>query len=374
MSSARRIYLMAPHMGGNELRYVTEAFTTNWLSTVGANIDSFERDLENRVGRPCVALGSGTAALHLAMRLVGVGPGDAVVCPTLTFVASVNPILYQGALPIFVDSERESWNLDPVRLDEALTTARTRGETVRAVVVVHLFGQCADMDRIDEVCRRHGVAIIEDAAEALGASYHGRPAGSLAKVSAFSFNGNKIITTTGGGMLAAEDAAWVAKARHWSTQAREPGVEYHHVEMGYNYRMSNVLAGIGRGQLEVLDERVARHRAIMDRYTLSLGNCGFEPMPEPADRFSTRWLSVFLVDPTRFDRDEVIACLATHNIEARPVWKPMHMQPLYASSPCFGGLVAEDLFARGICLPSTTSMTDDDQDRVVSAILSCRKS
>ena len=258
----RRIYLSVPHMGPNEEHYVREAFASNWLSTVGANLEEFERAFSARVGQPCVALSSGTAAMHLGLRLLGVGPGDEVLVSDLTFVASVNPIRYLGAEPVLVDSDRASWNMDPALLATALDEHAARGRLPRAVVVVHLYGQAADMDPILEACRRHGVPVLEDAAEAAGTLYMARPAGSMGDVNVFSFNGNKIITTTSGGMLASPRKDWVEKARFWSQQARDPRVEYHHTEVGYNYRMSNVLAGIGRGQLEVLDERVAQRRAV----------------------------------------------------------------------------------------------------------------
>jgi len=367
----KRILLSVPHMGGSELRYVQEAFEQNWLSTVGPNIDAFEREFSARLGMPSVALASGTAAIHLGLRLLGVGPGDEVVAPTLTFVASVNPIGYQGARPVFLDSERHSWNLDPERLAGFLRRRAEVNKLPRAVIVVHLFGQCADMDPINEACRRYDVAVLEDAAEALGATYRGKPAGTLAPIAAFSFNGNKIITTTGGGMLAAYDKAHVDKARYWSTQAREPRVEYHHVEVGYNYRMSNVIAGIGRGQLEVLDERVRQRRAIAFRYREAFADIeGLELMPQADYGLHTNWLSVFTVDPARcgFDRDALIAALDRAAVESRPVWKPMHMQPLFAAVECDGGEIAEEIYRRGICLPSSSNMTDEEQARVIAAV------
>jgi pyridoxal phosphate-dependent aminotransferase EpsN len=363
----KRILLSIPHMGGTELGYVREAFDSNWLSTVGPNIDAFETEFSRRLGLPSVALASGTAALHLALRLLHVGDGDEVVSPTLTFVASVNPIVYQGARPVFVDSDRASWNIDPQRLTELLRTRAEKNRLPRAVVVVHLFGQCADMDAILDACDRYEIPVVEDAAEALGATYRGRPAGSMGRVSAFSFNGNKIITTTGGGMLAAREQALVDKARYWSTQAREPHVEYHHVEMGYNYRMSNVLAGIGRGQLEVLDLRVQQRRAIAKRYGEALSDVGLRLMPEAAHGLHTYWLSVMLLPPS-VSRDALIAALNEAGIESRPVWKPMHMQPLYRDHECIGGDVARELYDRGICLPSSSSLTTEDQDRVIAAI------
>ena len=371
-----RIFLSVPHLGGSEERYVREAMATNWLSTVGPSIDAFEAEFSRRLGLPAVAVGSGTAALHLGLRLLGVGAGDEVLSPTLTFVASVNPILYLGGTPVFLDSERSSWNLDPNLLEDALRSRARLKRRPKAIVVVHLFGQSADLDPIMDLSARYGVPVLEDAAEALGTHYKGRPAGTIASVGAFSFNGNKIITTTGGGMLVAHDPEWVRKARFWSTQARDSGLAYEHSEVGYNYRMSNVLAAIGRGQLEVLDARIASRRAIAFRYRDAFGDLpGIELMPQAEYGFHTNWLSCFLVDEDLFGatRDELIAALDRANIEARPVWKPMHLQPLYRGAERFGGAVAEDLFARGICLPSSSSLTAADQERVVTAVrAACR--
>lgn len=364
----RRIYLSVPHMGPNEERYVHEAFASNWLSTVGPNIDAFEAAFSARVGLPSVALGSGTGALHLALRLLGVGPGDEVIVPTFTFVASVNPIRYLGATPVFVDSDPATWMLDPALLEKALVDRAARGRRTKAVMPVHLYGQSADMDPILEICRRHDVPVVEDAAEAMGSLYKGRPCGSMGEVAAFSFNGNKLITTTGGGMLVARQREWVDKARFWSTQARDPGIAYHHTEMGYNYRMSNVLAGIGRGQLEVLDERILQRRAVAFRYRDAFADLpGVTLMPQAAYGLHTNWLSCFLIDERRSGagRDEVIAALAALDIEARPLWKPMHLQPLYERCERHGGDVAADLFRRGICLPSSSSLALEDQLLVI---------
>jgi pyridoxal phosphate-dependent aminotransferase EpsN len=366
----KRVYLSVPHMGPNERRYVDEAFTTNWLSTVGPNIDAFEQAFSRRIGLPAVALTSGTAAMHLGLRLLGVGPGDEVIVPTLTFVASVNPIQYLGARPVLVDSDPATWMLDPGLLAKALADRVARGVRPKAVVPVHLYGQSADMDPILEACSRYDVPVLEDAAEALGTTYKGRPAGSLGEVGVFSFNGNKIITTTGGGMLVAQRGDWVDRARFWSTQARDPTVEYHHTEMGYNYRMSNVLAGIGRGQLEVLDERVSQRRALAFRYRDAFADLpGLTPMPQAPYGLHTNWLSCFLVGE-RFgaSRDDILRALEALNIESRPVWKPMHLQPLYASCERYGGEVAADIYRRGICLPSSSSLLPEDQDRVIRAV------
>ena len=367
----KRILLSVPHMGGGERKYVEEAFAANWLSTVGPNLTAFEEEFERRIGIPAAAVASGTAAIHLGLRLLDVGPGDTVFCPTLTFVATANPIRYLGAEPVFLDSDRATWNMDPELLSEALRERAAAGRLPRAVIVVHLFGQCADMDPILEACARHEVPVLEDAAEALGAFYKGRPAGTLGQVGVFSFNGNKIITTTGGGMLASARREWVEKARFWSMQARDPGTAYQHSEIGYNYRMSNVLAGIGRGQLEVLDLRVKERRAIAGRYWRAFSDLpGIEPMPQAEFGLHTNWLSCFLVTAETFgcSRDELIRVLDATNIEARPLWKPMHLQALYASSERHRGQVAEDLFARGICLPSSSSLSEQDQLKVVNAV------
>jgi pyridoxal phosphate-dependent aminotransferase EpsN len=358
-------------MGGNEETYVRQAFATNWLSTVGPNIAAFEREFGERVGLPAVALGSGTAAIHLGLRLLGVEPGDDVFCPTFTFVATANPIRYLGAEPAFLDSDYASWNLDPNLLEEALRDRAARGRLPRAVIVVHLYGQCANMDPIQEVCSRYEVPILEDAAEALGASYKGRPAGTSGQVGVFSFNGNKIITTTGGGVLASANEAWVEKARFWSTQARDPGIAYEHSEIGYNYRMSNVLAGIGRGQLQVLDLRVQQRRAIAFRYRDAFADLpGISLMPQAPYGLHTNWLSCFLIEEERFgcSRDALIRLLDAAGVESRPVWKPMHLQPLYASAERVGGAVAEDLFRRGICLPSSSSLSLEQQLHVVNQV------
>jgi pyridoxal phosphate-dependent aminotransferase EpsN len=360
-------------MSGREIVYVQEAFADNWLSTTGPNLDALEKEFSQRIGLPSVALASGSAGIHLGLKLLGVQPGDEVVSPTLTFAASCNPILYQHAVPVFIDSESVSWNLDPNILSEFLKARARVNRLPRAVIVVHLFGQCADLDPILETCRRYDVPLLEDAAEALGSSYRGKQPGTLGDVGVYSFNGNKIITGTSGGMLVSTRPQWVAKARYWSTQARDPDPlnNYVHSEVGYNYRLSNVLAGIVRGQLEVLDLRVSQRRAIAFRYRDALADIpGFDLMPQASYGLHTNWLSCFLIDEAEFDLDQtqLIRFLASRNIESRPVWKPMHTQKLYAGYECIGGAVAEDLNRRGICLPSSSSLTEEDQQRVIHAI------
>lgn len=367
----KRILLSVPHMGGTEIHQVNHAFASNWMSTVGPNLDAFESRFGGLIGQGCVALSSGTAAIHLGLRLLGVGDGDEVVCQDLTFAASAFPIMYQNARPVFVDSERRTWNMDAGRLYELLKRRALANRLPKVVQVVHLFGQCAEMNDLLAVCNEFDVPILEDAAEAVGSSYEGRPAGTMGAVGAYSFNGNKIITTTGGGMLSSPNAQWVEKARFWSQQAREPGLVYHHMELGCNYRMSNVLAGIGIGQLDVLSLRVAQRRGIAFRYRDAFRDCpGIDLMPQASHGVHTNWLSVFLVDSDLFGctRDELIRRLDAAGIESRPVWKPMHLQPVFLKCESIGGEVAEDLFQRGICLPSSSSLTGEEQLRVINAV------
>jgi len=362
-------------MGGEEEKFVREAFATNWF-TVGPQVTAFETEFSDRIGSPAVALATGTAAIHLALRLLGVGPGDEVICPTMTFVASINPAIYLGAKPIFVDCDPASWNIDPCLLIDLLEELACQNRLPKAVVVVHLYGQSADMDPILDVCGRYGVPVMEDAAEALGALYKGKPVGTLGSLGAFSFNGNKIITASGGGMLISKNVAWLEKARFWSTQARDPSNAYLHSEVGYNYRLSNVLAAIGRGQLLVLGERVRRRSEIAFAYCEAFADlAGIALMPQADYGLHTNWLSCFLVDEKRFgcDRDGVGRALSEAHIEWRPLWQPMHLQPLFRGIRCLGGTVAEDLFRRGLCLPSSSNLTYEEQMRVIAAVRSAAK-
>ena len=474
MSKVPRVYLSSPHLGTQEFEFVREAFATNWIAPLGPHVDAFEREFgqilqegteateKNSVSSVsscansqmhAAALSSGTAALHLALKLVGLQRGEEVFCSSLTFSASANPIVYEGAKPVFIDSERASWNMDPALLEKALEDRKKKGKLPRAVILVHLYGQCADLDTIMAVCNRFGVAVIEDAAEALGAIYfsrkkaqetqnrpesqvssglgsspvkldqsaealgatyfsrkkaqeaqkkpewetqesgmaasakstaghsspftrHSISPGTVGKLGVFSFNGNKIITTSGGGMLVSNDESLIKKARFWATQSRDPAPHYQHSEIGYNYRMSNVLAGIGRGQLRVLADRVNARRANCAYYEKAFADLpGISFMPEAPWNRCTRWLTCILVDPAAFgaDREAIRLALEAENIEGRPVWKPMHLQPVFADCDRFGGEVAEDLFNRGLCLPSGSNLSEADLARVVAVVRKCRK-
>ena len=370
---SKRTWLSSPHLGDEETAFVEEAFRTNWIAPLGPHVDGFERELAAHVGiGHAAALSSGTAALHLGLLLLGVTPGDTVFCSSLTFVGSCNPILYCNARPVFIDSEPGSWNMSPPALERAFAWAQRENRMPRCVVLVNLYGQSADMDALLPICERYGVPVLEDAAESLGASYKGRASGTFGRVGVFSFNGNKIITTSGGGMLVAEDADLVARARKLSTQAREPAPHYEHVEVGFNYRMSNVLAGIGRGQLRVLAQRVERRRHVFETYRQALADVpDVQWMPEPQGMRSTRWLTCMLLPghDAAQRRNHVMASLERHSIEARPVWKPMHLQPLFRGAEYFPHAEGEDVSARlfeaGICLPSGSNMPDDQLARVI---------
>jgi pyridoxal phosphate-dependent aminotransferase EpsN len=356
-----------------EREYIEEAIKTNWVAPVGPHIDAFEKEVARYISsRFAVALSSGTAAIHLALIVEGVGRGDTVYCSTFTFSASANPIVYQGGTPLFIDADAQTWNMDPHLLDEELKKAAHAGSLPRALIVAHLYGQSADMDPIMDSCSRYGVTVIEDAAESLGSTYKGKQTGTLGKMGILSFNGNKIITTSGGGMLLTDDEKIAARVRHLSTQARENVPYYLHKDIGYNYRMSNVLAGIGRGQLQVLDERVGQRRRVNERYRDLLGEVeGISFMPQAAYGRSNCWLTCVLIDPDGFGatREEVRLNLESRNIESRPLWLPLHLQPVFSGCPRAGGEVSEGLFDRGLCLPSGSALTDNDLDLIVGTFL-----
>lgn len=363
----QRIFLSSPHMSeeGYERQYIKEAFDTNWIAPLGENVNGFEKELAAKVGsKAAAALSSGTAAIHMALKAAGVGEGDIVFCPTLTFSATANPIIYQNAIPVFIDSDNETWNISPSALEEAFS----KYPNVKAVIVVHLYGLSADMDRIMEICERHNVPVIEDAAESLGTHYKGQHTGTFGDYGIFSFNGNKIITTSGGGMLVSDDEERIAKVRFWSTQSRDKARHYQHSELGYNYRMSNIVAGIGRGQLKVLDQRVEKKNYIFEFYKRELGELdGVQFMPSNEWNEPNYWLtSMTLTGKVR--PIDVMEALERENIESRPVWKPMHMQPYFEKYDCIGGDVAEKLFENGVCLPSDTKMTDGDLERVCEIV------
>ncbi len=357
-----RIYLSPPHLSGSELELLRDAVESNWVAPLGPHVDAFERELAETAGVSHVlALCSGTAALHLALLVLGVGPGDEVACSSLTFAASANPIRYVGATPVFVDARADTWTMDPELLDRALRERR-----IAAVVAVDLYGQCCDYDPIRETCERHGVPLVQDAAESLGAFYRGKPSGGQGDVAAFSFNGNKVITTSGGGALLSNDGEKIAHARKLSTQAREPAPHYEHVELGFNYRLSNLLAAVGRAQLEALPARIEARRRINARYRELLPELDF--MPEASYGRSNCWLTCILVD----DPEAIRLALEAEDIEARPLWKPMHLQPYYRDAPCYGGGVSRSLFERGLCLPSGSALTEADQDRIAEIVRSAR--
>ena len=404
-----RIFLSPPHMGGEELRFVKEAFESNYIAPLGPMVDAFEEEFTKKVGIAyALAVSSGTAAMHLALRILGIGPGDEVIASTLTFIGGVTPILFQGAHPVFIDCDRSSWNMNPDLLAEELEYRNNKGKLPKAVVPTDLYGQCADLDRIMKMCTSYDIPLVTDSAEALGAKRQLKAqssklkeekmevhAGVGAKAAIFSFNGNKIITTSGGGMLASDDKVFIEQARFLSQQARDPAPHYEHSTFGYNYRMSNIVAAIGRGQLRVLDARIEAKRKIFSYYKKALDDLpGIEFMPEPMWSRSNRWLTVIVITPEEFgsDREIIQQALEEKNIEARPVWKPMHMQAVFDCGSGFrvqglktgqnkkrykarivGGKVAEDLFNRGLCLPSGTMMTKEDLDRVISVILSCKR-
>ncbi|MDX1699037.1 MAG: NeuD/PglB/VioB family sugar acetyltransferase [Melioribacteraceae bacterium] len=373
---AERIYLSSPHMSGNEKKYINEAFETNWIAPLGPNVDQFEQEIAAYVGiKGAAAVSSGTAAIHLALKLLEVGSGDFVFCSSLTFIASAYPIKYANATPVFIDAEPDTWNMSPNALDRAFQDAKSKGQIPKAVIVVNLYGQSAKMDELMEICRRYQVPMIEDAAESLGSSYKGKKSGTFGDYGIYSFNGNKIITTSGGGMLVSNDEKVLNYARFLSTQARDAALHYQHSVIGYNYRMSNVLAGIGRAQLEVLDERVAARRAVYNRYVDALGEIdGVDFMKELEGTFSNRWLTALTLDPETIavKSYDLINALAKENIEARPVWKPLHMQPVFEGCAFYThgekDVISERLFARGLCLPSGSNLTFEQQGKVIKIL------
>jgi dTDP-4-amino-4,6-dideoxygalactose transaminase len=367
-----RIYLSPPHQSGREREFVEDAIASNWIAPLGPHVDAFEQEIADVIRVPyAVALSSGTAALHLAARLAGVERGDEIICPSLTFSATINPVVYEGARPIFVDCDAGSWNMDPELLAEELRDRARMGRMPRAVVVVDLYGQSADYDRIMPTCEEYGIPIIEDAAEALGATYKGNPVGRFGQCAAFSFNGNKIITTSGGGMLVSQDAEFVRNARFLATQARDPAAHYQHSTIGYNYRLSNILAAIGRAQLRVLEERVEARRRIFDTYVELLDDLpGVAFMPEAPYGHSNRWLTCLTIEPAEFGatREDVRLALEAEDIEARPVWKPMHLQPVFKDCRVRGGDVSKNIFENGLCLPSGSAMSREQIERVASVV------
>jgi dTDP-4-amino-4,6-dideoxygalactose transaminase len=362
-----KIWLSSPHMSdeGYELEYIKEAFDTNWIAPLGANVDGFERELASKIGaKHAAALVSGTAAMHMALKAAGVSQGDIVFCQDLTFSATANPIIYQNAIPVFIDSNYETWNMDPKALEEAFE----KYPNVKAVIVVHLYGLSADLDPIIELCKKHNVTLIEDAAESLGTTYKGKYTGTFGDYGIFSFNGNKIITTSGGGMLVSNNEERIAKVRFWATQARDKARHYQHSELGYNYRMSNVVAGIGRGQLKVLDQRIAKKKYIFEFYKRELNGLeGIKFMPINEWNEPNYWLTCITLNG-KVRPIDIIEALERENIESRPIWKPMHMQPVFASYDFISKGVSEKIFENGVCLPSDTKMTDDDLERVCSII------
>ena len=368
----KRIYLSSPHMGGEELNFIKEAFDTNWIAPLGPHVNGFEKEMAQYLGvKHAAALSSGTAAIHLALILLGVKAGDEVICQSFTFSASANPIAYQQASPVFVDSEHETWNMDPQLLEEAIKDRMAKGKKPKAVIVVHLYGQPAKIDEILAVCRKYEIPLIEDAAEALGSTYKNKKTGSFGDFGILSFNGNKIITTSGGGMLVSNDGRQIEKARFLATQARDEAPHYQHSHIGFNYRMSNILAGIGRGQLKVLEKRVQQRREIFDVYYKALaGVDGILFQPQLVNTKTNRWLTAITVDPRAAgaNREHIRLALEKDNIESRPLWKPMHLQPVFKDAPAYVNGISEKLFENGLCLPSGSNMTKEDMDGILKIL------
>lgn len=368
-----KIWLSSPHMSGSEQKYFQQAFDTNWIAPIGPNVDGFEADIcDYTKANHAAALSSGTASLHLALKLCGVTTGDYVICQSLTFVATANAVMYQGATPIFVDSEDETWGMDPSLMEKAILHCISLEKKPKAIIPVHLYGMPVKMNEIIQIARKYKIPVIEDAAEALGSSINGKSCGTFGEYGVLSFNGNKIITTSGGGMLIADNEKKIEKARFWSTQARDNAPHYQHSEVGFNYRMSNVIAGIGRGQMEVLPLRIEQRRAVFEYYKKHLSNIqGISFLKEQEGSFSNRWLTIINIDESKtkgIGREKIRLALEEENIESRPLWKPMHMQPLFEKMPYFGKGVAMKLFNNGLCLPSGSNLTTEDLDRVIKII------
>jgi dTDP-4-amino-4,6-dideoxygalactose transaminase len=366
----KKIWLSSPHMGGEEVKFVMEAFNTNWIAPVGPHVEQFEKELAvwNNIDH-CAALSSGTAAIHLALIILGVQPGDDVICSSFTFSGSCNPILYVGATPVFIDSETATWNMDPDLLEEAILDRMKKGRKPKAIILVHLYGAAAQVNRIMEISRKYEIPIVEDAAEALGGTYNNQFLGTFGHLGIFSFNGNKIITTSGGGALVSKNGEWINKARFLATQARDPAPHYQHSSVGYNYRLSNVLAGIGRGQLKVLEERVNQRRSVFEFYKTTLKDTpAITFQPEASNTRSNRWLTTTVIKHPSATREHLRLALEQQNIESRPLWKPMHLQPVFSQYPAYVNGTSESLFKEGLCLPSGTNLEEADLTRVVEIL------
>jgi UDP-N-acetylbacillosamine transaminase len=368
MSQNKRIFLSAPHMSGNELKYIEKVFESNYIAPLGEYVNKFEDSIKNYTNASnALALTSGTAAIHLALRILKIGEGDDVLASTFTFIGSVNAILYEKANPVFIDSDKESWNLSPKLLNKYLLECEKKP---KALIITHLYGQCADIEKIADICKYHGVYLIEDAAESLGAIFNGKHTGTFGDFGIYSFNGNKILTTSGGGMLVSNNKDWIEKAKFYSTQAKEPFIHYEHLEYGYNYRMSNVLAAIGVGQMEVIEDRVAKKREIFDWYKEYLSDCDeITMMPELPNTRGNRWLTAMTFEKT--DYNKVMLALETINVESRPLWKPMHIQPLFVDAKKYVDGTSEDLFGKGLCVASSTTMTKEDVKMICDLIKGC---